>query len=477
MARFPCLCVAVIQALAPIPVVVKIDGRWRDVSSWVDSHPGGRHTLRWVHGFDVTALYHSIHLFGRRAADASLARLPVLEGPEPKLPELPDPTVVGVAAARAARTAARGHPESALRRDLEALLRSKFANRADYKASGAHWAGAAGALAATALCFRGYAAASPAHVLALPWCCWLLFSYTVHEGTHSTLSTVPWVNRWAMFCGHPYVLNAYTWFHQHQVSHHQFTNDEVLDVDLHHLRPATQHPKLARDAGASGVDFLLKAPVTTVGMSVLWPLRALFDWRTPRYTANVTPKPLAVTKRALALSLLPTAAVLLYPPALALSGGASKRVAALMFFYPWLVTSCIWTVLTQSSHIQEDCQRDRTDDDFYRWQIESALDYSRHSRLVPALTAGLNYQTLHHVFPCASPGVPPPICSRTRGRAPRPAQPSATATSTTSTPTTRPSAPRTASASTRARTSSPPGAPASPASSSSPRNGSGTPPI
>jgi len=106
-----------------------------------------------------------------------------------------------------------------------------------------------------------------------------------------------------------------------------------------------------------------------------------------------------VTKRALALSLLPTAAVLLYPPALALSGGASKRVAALMFFYPWLVTSCIWTVLTQSSHIQEDCQRDRTDDDFYRWQIESALDYSRHSRLVPALTAGLNYQTLHHVFP------------------------------------------------------------------------------
>ena len=33
--------------------------------------------------------------------------------------------------------------------------------------------------------------------------------------------------------------------------------------------------------------------------------------------------------------------------------------------------------MTQVSHVQEDCQRPPTDaDDYFRWQIESAVDYS-----------------------------------------------------------------------------------------------------
>ena len=387
------------SAPAAAAIVIKIDGTWYDASAWASKHPGGEHTLKWVHGFDVTALYHSIHAFRRGAADTALRRLPVAEDPS-SLPEFPNPTgVVGDLAARAS-TAARGHEESALRRDLDALLLSTFATRDDYKADAGHWAGAAISLALTLECFRGFfVLGSLGHVLALPWCCWVLFSYTVHEGTHSTLSTNPAINRAAQFCAHPYVLNVYTWFHQHQVSHHQYTNDELLDVDLHHLRPATQHPKLARSAGASGVDFLLKAPFTCVGMSVLWPLRALFDWNTPRYETNVTPAPLLVPKRDLAVSMVPCLAVLVWPWVLAATGAVSVPFALFAWTYPWVVTSCIWTVLTQSSHIQEDCQRDKTGDDFVRWQIESALDYSPHSRLVPALAAGLNLQSLHHVFP------------------------------------------------------------------------------
>ena len=53
------------------------------------------------------------------------------------------------------------------------------------------------------------------------------------------------------------------------------------------------------------------------------------------------------------------------------------------------------------SHVQEDCQRDPTGDadDYFRWQVESAVDYSVESELVPKLTASLSLQSMHHVMP------------------------------------------------------------------------------
>lgn len=51
--------------------------------------------------------------------------------------------------------------------------------------------------------------------------------------------------------------------------------------------------------------------------------------------------------------------------------------------------------------MQEDTQRPRTGDanDYFRWQIESAVDYSVGSELVPKLTASLSLQSMHHVLP------------------------------------------------------------------------------
>ena len=65
------------------------------------------------------------------------------------------------------------------------------------------------------------------------------------------------------------------------------------------------------------------------------------------------------------------------------------------------MTGAIWTVMTQVSHVQEDCQRPPTGDvdDYFRWQIESALDYSVGSEVVPKLTASLSLQSMHHVMP------------------------------------------------------------------------------
>ena len=101
------------------------------------------------------------------------------------------------------------------------------------------------------------------------------------------------------------------------------------------------------------------------------------------------------------LSLLPVAFVLTWPVLRVLLGDINALEGFFMWFYPWAVTGAIWTVMTQVSHVQEDCQRPPTGeaDDYFRWQIESALDYSVGSELVPKLTASLSLQSMHHVMP------------------------------------------------------------------------------
>ena len=51
---------------------------------------------------------------------------------------------------------------------------------------------------------------------------------------------------------------------------------EVLEL-LHHLRPARLHPGCEVDEGYSGFNFIFKGYFSTMGMSILWPIRVLQD--------------------------------------------------------------------------------------------------------------------------------------------------------------------------------------------------------
>ena len=441
---------------ATTPIHVKIDGSWYDVTAWADSHPGGRYVLEWADGYDITGAFHTIHLFSSAKSTNILERMPIADlseraEPPPNLPlidnvpemeqtrtgmdnfmkkgedviRLASPPATSLPSEVPVRSAAglawqQPHDptvgQSALKRDLEELLHSHFDSPADYKATPEHWLRIAGAFALLIYCLAGWSHGSLPETLLLPFAQWLLFSPTVHESSHSTLSTKPEVNYAAAFCGLPYIYNPFIWWPQHIISHHQFTNDDALDVDLHHLRPARLHPGSEPEEGSTGFNFIFKGYFSTIGMAVLWPLRNLQKKSTGRWYENlITPKPDAVSESALLLSMLPTAFVLIWPWLLVLahlitvdllhgaygSYGVSLPHGTMLWLYPWMVSGAIWTVMTQVSHVQEDCQRPPTGDadDYFRWQIESAIDYSVHSELVPKLTATLNLQSMHHVMP------------------------------------------------------------------------------
>lgn len=197
------------KAAAETPIHLRIDGKWVDASGWADKHPGGRFVLEWADGFDVTGAFHTVHLFSSKKAsdiletlpEADLASrakqervLPLIErrpghgeptgmdrfmnageqavrlASMPTAAELPAPVPVAPAADLCWQQAGGNViGESALKRDLEAMLHRNFQSPDEYKATPEHWARIGGALALWAVCFAGWVQGDTAATLALPF--------------------------------------------------------------------------------------------------------------------------------------------------------------------------------------------------------------------------------------------------------------------------------------------------------------------
>jgi len=183
-------------------------------------------------------------------------------------------------------------------------------------------------------------------------------------------------------------------------------------VDVHHFAPALLSAEQAMQCHASsdsaevssfneGWTFVWKGFLTTVGTSLLQPLRTLLEKPTPNFDVNITPVPASVSKRVLWLSVAPSLFVLLYP--LIAFVPHAPLLGLFLELWPWVGMSLIFTSMTQVSHVQAATQPRAAPpgglDCWTRQQIHTSLDYSVDDSLVTAFAAGLNAQSLHHAMP------------------------------------------------------------------------------
>ena len=277
---------------------VRIDGVWYDLEEYANKHQGGRWLLEYARGRDVTPIFHAIHMHGETKAKSALARLPTLESSHIQLPTraglsrsqlereqaLQGPYVVAVD-----ENVARIAPkiDSALRRDLQLMIRRRFPTIGSMKATPKHWFRTAVAGMFCATCWMGWLRGKFLAILVLPLAHWLLAAPTVHEATHGALSSNPSVNFLAQFTAHPILFNVYVWIPQHILSHHQYTNDPQHDVDVHHFagaRLAREQPPYTRSSNFNeGWTFVWKGCLATLGTCILQPLRTLLEKPTPNF--------------------------------------------------------------------------------------------------------------------------------------------------------------------------------------------------
>ena len=148
---------------------------------------------------------------------------------------------------------------------------------------------------ATGFCWQGWSEGNVGLVAILPFVHWLLAAHTCHEATHATLSTNEHVNYWLQFTAHPIMFNVFVWIPQHLLSHHQYTNDPNMDVDVHHFAPALLSAEQEPFENHSAWTFVWKGALTTLGTCILQPMRTILDSKTPNFDDNITPIPEGVS--------------------------------------------------------------------------------------------------------------------------------------------------------------------------------------
>lgn len=425
------------------PHLWRVHGHDYDLTGFAALHPGGATAIDLGRGADCTRLFESYHVMSEKhrhvlqrclSQDWRSLLLPASDAGDGK----------------STRACQVPSSSSAFHVELKALLQQHFRGRGAHahRAKTEHGLAMLVVLLGYAAAWWGWLHGSYSALLALPLLAWLVVANLAHDGSHFAVSRHAWVNQLCLYGASPLFYAESTWYVAHIISHHLDTNDCELDVDLHHGRrwhpqqPVKEKVRGWRNLVWHAVAFMgstlflaLVQPLTKfvvpgclarrgAAMPEVWASSAVFDdLLRVRFEAGFATASRLATNALLWASAV---AVVVFP---VLACGPTFK-AALFGLYPFVVASILFMVVTQCSHVQRETQTRAAlnEEDFFKRQALTSMDYAGGSGLTGFLTGGLNTQSLHHVAPsvhsshypdlypkfyqlCLKHGCPPPRAS------------------------------------------------------------------
>ena len=371
-----------------------------DITEWLDRHPGGRDVLLLVAGKDVTDLLPSYHPFSERPQQL-LAKYRIGDVACTEFPQY--------------------RPDSGFYAECRAEVGRYFRDgRIDPKSATAGLTRLLGIAIVAVLSFAlivGWQGSLPLSVRLLAAvvfgvCQALPLLHCMHDASHFAIGSTPshwyWIGRLTMdwFAG----ASITSWYHQHTLGHHVYTNVMGLDPDLPgsasgdirrvcrqqrwYWPYAFQHVYLCLLYGALAIKFRIQ-DVTGTLLSGENGIIRVNDLGLTERLGQCASKLFWLSWR----FLLP-----LYYCQL-----QSVGQFLLCSLLVELVTGYYLTFNFQVSHISPvaafpDCEKS-TSQFSMEWavsQLITSVDYSHHSSLATFLCGALNYQSVHHLFPCIS---------------------------------------------------------------------------
>jgi fatty acid desaturase len=235
-------------------------------------------------------------------------------------------------------------------------------------------------------------------LILLPICQWILTVNTFHDGSHFSVSKYSLINKVCTWTCIPLFFNAITWYIQHIISHHCYTNhiDKDCDVDfLPFIRNHYEQNKIKQSKTYNLITIFFVSCLTTFVLSVIHPLLSLFD-----KCHNTVPNRNSILKEfsfQFIFQLLITLFYWFYP---FIAGFSYPFIFVII---PQIIGSLIFFFISQISHINEKSQLYSTNElrkmHWSKNMIFTSVDYCTHSFICYFLTGGLNMQSLHHLIP------------------------------------------------------------------------------
>ena len=369
-----------------------------DLTEWLDRHPGGRDVLLLTAGRDVTDLLPSYHPFTDRPQQV-LSKYYIGELSTTEFPQY--------------------RPDSGFYADCRAEVARYFTQRGidskDPSAGLTRLAGMAlvGALAFGALLAGGGSLPLPLRLLAavvFGVCQALPLLHCMHDASHLALGRSPstwyWVGRLTMdwFAG----ASMASWHHQHVLGHHLYTNVMGVDPDL----PASKVGDIRRVCGKQswawvyGFQHVYLCVLYGV-LAIKFRIQDLTDTWYAQANGMIRVNDPGLTDKVGQLVSKAFWVTWRFVLPLMYAGLGSWTEFLALSVLAELTTGWYLTFNFQVSHVSPeadfpDGERAQFECEWAPAQLQTTVDYAHGDALATFLCGALNYQSVHHLFPCVS---------------------------------------------------------------------------
>lgn len=397
----------------PSKLLTKIHGKWYDLTEFENRHPGGRVALGLSRGRDATVLFESHHPFANRASlDAILSKHEIDASDSKHLETLeqrhgvPEHSFEWPSAFGAALKAeVKEYFEGEARRRGVSL-------RSATKATPWRCAEIAVLTAMNASTIPGFFRGDWRFLFLFPLTMWLQFANSFHDATHFALSSNWRLNALVPYiASFPFLLSPFTWYHQHNIGHHAYTNIRARDPDLLHYswwrrehRDVHWTPahKFQSQWWHIAIFWSLAFDIALGTTNDIWMLQ------TSLYNDVVPMAPISGLR--CAAHVLARGAVVAFVHLWPLLWCDSWAKAAAFAIVPYATFSVLFMFNTQINHLVPQAVH-AEHADWYKHQVVTTLDFAVGRKLCDVFSGGLNYQVAHHLFPtvnhCHLPHVQP----------------------------------------------------------------------
>lgn len=247
------------------------------------------------------------------------------------------------------------------------------------------------------------------------WSCAMMGLYLLHDGCHASFSASPVV--WTVlrrvyesFTG----LSSLYWFCQHTMGHHPYTNVKGADPDINF------------DGGLlrvhDGVSWMQHHPMQKYYCIPLYSQLALSrkvtEWKMVFIDHDIKGIKINPLPTSEYIWSAVTAAVYIFQHYVVPLAFLNVSIWRLLVLHT--VVDMVWSsylsIIFMTAHVNDDVAWPQAnpetgiiDADWATMQIESSLDFSHGDKWTTFFCGALNYQAVHHLFPCVSQAYYPDI--------------------------------------------------------------------
>lgn len=359
-------------------MITKIHSKYYDLSKF--NHPGGRIPIELTDGRDATELFEAHHLLSDKTKIMRMLEkyeIPIENVKEPIEDNNDYDWVVTL--------------DSEFTKEMMTLIRSHVKFQ-DMKASWQKWTEISVLFGIYIINWYYYLAGNYYALGIYPLSLWIFTVNIYHDASHFALSHNPLINRLGTYTALMFSL-TYTWYHQHVIGHHCYTNIITKDPDLYHSPKYVRHTPNIRKNGYHKYQNIIAWPIWMVAVPIGLVLTGFM-----RSIKQLPYNKIVKLSKALdqATMYYEFTFVIIYMVIIPYIATNSW----LFVIYPYIAYSFLFMICTQINHLTEETLDETIQDkNYFIHQIINSHNVAPQSYLMYLFTGGLNLQIEHHLMP------------------------------------------------------------------------------